>query len=389
MTSTTTYHNIRIWDGQSNDYSPSTSISVTGDLIDGIGQTLGTRKDLGGLTAIPGFIDAHVHMTVDPSFTNMDEHLAETPTTIRAKMVDRAKKMIHAGITTARDLGGGNWLELNLRDRINRGELPGPRLLCAGQPLTSPGGHCHFWGGEAQNKEEILRVLQRQHEHGVDLIKIMATGGLLTPNSNPGLAQFSLEELQYAVATAHSFGYHVAAHCHGTQGIDRAAKAGVTTIEHCSWMNQDGDRDACTMKVINSIVQHGSWVSPTVNVGWIGYQHANSQEGKLIRESFNTMKNKGVKFIASTDAGIPNVYHHDFVKGLIIFADLAGLSAVETLQSATINSAIAFGHEDKFGSLTVGKFADILFVEGDPLANLEVLRNPVGVIARGVEHWNS
>ncbi|NIR98971.1 MAG: amidohydrolase family protein, partial [Gammaproteobacteria bacterium] len=176
-------------------------------------------------------MDAHVHMELNPEDR---EPPKQTDLGQRPLMRERAAAMVSAGITTARDLGGGAWLELELRDRINAGEVPGPRLLCAGQPITSPGGHCHFWGGEAADMDAANTVLTRQVAHGVDLIKVMATGGRMTRGSTPLEPQFDLPTLAGIVAAAHDHQLPVAAHCHGTAGIELAAQAGVTTIEHCS-----------------------------------------------------------------------------------------------------------------------------------------------------------
>ncbi|MCZ6887218.1 MAG: amidohydrolase family protein, partial [Gammaproteobacteria bacterium] len=175
---------------------------------------------MGGLTVIPGIIDAHVHMVLDPSIFNPMSQIHDASDEAYAPMPERAAKMVRAGITTARDLGGGHWLELKLRDAINAGEIPGPRLLCAGQPVTSVKGHCHFWNGEADGLEEAREVIERQIEKGVDLIKIMATGGNLTKGSDPSLAQFDLQTTAAIVKEANDRGFAVAAHCHGTQGID-------------------------------------------------------------------------------------------------------------------------------------------------------------------------
>ncbi len=343
---------------------------------------------MSGLTVVPGLIDAHVHMTLDPAISSIDKQLAQTDEEIQSKMDTRAREMLHAGITTARDLGGGRWLELDLRERIRNNAVPGPRLLCAGQPLTSDNGHCHFWGGVATSESEIEEVIQRQHEHEVDLVKIMATGGMYTKISKPGLAQFSQEHFDFAVRTANGLGYRVAAHCHGTQGIARAARAGVDTIEHCSWLSRDGSRSSCDKKVAREISERGIWVSPTVNAGWARFMAGNGKFENLLKKLFATMKTCGVKFIASTDAGIPNVRHHELARALDVFAKLAGLSCVETLRTATANAAQALAIDHVTGTIEKGKAADLLFVEGDPLNDLGVLQRPAMVVSRGSEHRN-
>lgn len=382
---TTTYNNIRLWDGISDAYIDQSSITICNETVTGLGKIDGIVKDMSGLTVIPGLIDSHIHISVDPEHTSIEEFLNEPKEVTIEKMNRRAKRMVDKGITTARDLGGGKWLEIDLRDRILQGEIPGPRLLCAGQPLTTPDGHCHFWGGGVKSQGEIQSVIDRQHRHDVDLIKVMATGGVYTPNTNPGESQFSLNDLSFAVQYAKELGYHVAAHCHGTEGIHRATLAGVKTIEHCSWFNKDGERSHCDLSVIADIVNNNAWVSPTINTEWSRYADRSNAEGQLIRESFRLMRKAGVQFIASTDAGIPNVFHHEFAKGLSMFADLADMTPLEVLKSSTGNAAFALGYADRFGSLRVGLSADFIFVEGDPLRDLKVLQTPALVVARGVE----
>jgi imidazolonepropionase-like amidohydrolase len=296
-------------------------------------------------------------------------------------MAVRAEAMLRAGITTARDLGGGAWLELELRDRINAGELPGPRLLCAGQPITSVAGHCHFWGGEATTVAEAEAVIARQEAHGVDLIKLMATGGMQTPNSQPKDAQFDRSTTAAIVHAANARGFEVAAHCHGTPGIANAAHAGVRTIEHCSWIGESGHREPFDADAAAAIARRGIWVSPTVNAGWARFPDAFA---KRVTENFRGMKQAGCRLIASTDAGIPNVRHADLALALPVFAQLAELLPVEALKAATSDCAAALGLGDVTGALREGLAADVLFVDGDPLQDLAALRAPVRVMARGI-----
>ena len=231
--------NAKIWDGVSDTYSDCDAIQIEDGKIVRLGasdEASGETRDCQGMALIPGLIDAHVHMCLDPDIKDPLAQDKFSDDEIRNKIAQRAREMLLAGITSARDLGGGNWLELDVRDQINRGELVATRLVCAGQPVTSPEGHCHFWGGEAEDIDTALDVIERQITHKVDLIKIMATGGSLTPGSTPANPQFDENQMVTMVNLAKSRGYTVAAHCHGTSGIKNSAVAGVTTIEHCSWV---------------------------------------------------------------------------------------------------------------------------------------------------------
>ena len=375
------YGNLRIWDGIADGYLEADSITTEGERIAAIGSVRGGR-DCRGLTAIPGLIDAHVHMVLDPDLTSVADQLAQDHDTLQEKMVGRAEAMVRAGITTARDLGGGNWLELELRDRINAGEIAGPRLLCAGQPITSVGGHCHFWGGEAADVDAARAIIRRQHEHGVDLIKLMATGGMQTPGSQPKDAQFDAAETKAIVAAANALGYDVAAHCHGTPGIENATKAGVRTIEHCSWIGESGAREPYDPVVAAEIARRGVWISPTVNAGWARF---GAEFAARVTENMRGMKAAGCQLIASTDAGIPRVRHEGLAKALPVFARLAELSPLDACKSATSASAAALGLGHVTGALRQGLAADFVLVEGDPLADLRVLQAPVLVVYRGRE----
>lgn len=376
---------VRVWDGERR--LDADSLRLQGLRITAIGSRLKPGPhdrviDCAGATALPGLIDAHVHLELDPA-----AHRPPAPDQPRplAALADRAAAMVRAGITTARDLGGGSWAEIELRDRIAAGALPGPRLLCAGQPITSPGGHCHFWGGEAADLPAARAVLTRQLEHRVDLIKVMATGGLFTRSSRPAAAQFDLPTLSGIVETARRHGLPVAAHCHGTEGIDLAAQAGVRTIEHCSWLGPDGWAGNFDEDVARTVQRAGVWVSPTVNAGWQRYLNgADPSRLMRIRGAFQAMDRLGIPFVASTDAGIPGVFHHDLPRALAVFGRILEWPSERVLASATSAAARALGLEHVTGRLAAGLVADVLLVDGDPLQDLSALTRPVQVWARGV-----
>ena len=335
----------------------------------------------GGATALPGLIDAHVHMELDPNHTRPPE---QTDLNQRPLMKERAKKMVEAGITTARDLGGGAWLEIELRNLIDEGAVLGPRLLCAGQPITCINGHCHFWGGEVADFQMAKAIIQRQIEHGADLIKIMATGGRMTKGSSPMDTQFDLNTLLSMVEEAKSHNRPVAAHCHGTAGIEMAARAGVSTIEHCSWVGKEGWGSDFQLDVARVIAKEGAWVSPTINKGWQRMLDNDDKTlAKRLKEIYQSMNALEIPLIASTDAGIPGVFHHHLPQALLVFSKLTGLGKENTLKSATSLAASAIGLAGSTGRLVAGFDADILLVDGDPTKDLQALESPVGVWTRG------
>ena len=386
MSQTTTFTNLRIWDGIADNYLDANSLTLENGRISAIGSKSKSKndRDLSGLTVIPGLIDSHVHMVLDPFIFSVQEQLEQSASLIRDKMSQRALKMVQHGITTARDLGGGDWLELELRDRINRREIAGPRLLCSGRPITSVGGHCFFWNGEAADETAAKQVIDSNHKRNVDLIKVMATGGNFTKQSSPGRAQFSELELSSIVQYANQFGYHVAAHCHGTEGIRNATRAGVKTIEHCSWMDRDGKRGEYDPQVVNDMLEHSTWISPTVNTNWIGFIKRDPKRLALIKDQFKKMQAANIRFIASTDAGIPGVRHHDLGRALPVFGTYSDMAPIDVLRTATSNAAQALNINTLTGSISPGLESDLVFVEGDPLQDLSCLRKPVKVIARGV-----
>ncbi|XOV83780.1 MAG: amidohydrolase family protein [bacterium] len=375
---------LTIWDG--NQRVDADTVQLRAGRITFVGARADadlSRQTISGagLTLIPGLIDAHVHLELNPDEKDPPQ---QTLATVLPYMRARAAKMAAAGITTARDLGGGAWFELALRDEIAQGKTPGPRLICAGQPITTPAGHCHFWGGQAATAREAQAVLQRQVEHGVDLIKIMATGGRMTKGSQPVDAQFSQETLSALVATAHQLALPVAAHCHGTEGIRRAAHACVDTIEHCSWVGAEGWASDYQDEVADIILNNDVWVSPTVNKGW--QRMLDNPSGKVlgrVRSAYQQMLGKGIPMMASTDAGIPGVYHADLPHALNVFADIAQLDQTATLKCATSAAALGLGIAQITGSIEVGKAADLLIVDGDPLRDLSALTRPTHVFCAG------
>jgi imidazolonepropionase-like amidohydrolase len=339
-----------------------------------------TARSLAGATALPGLMDAHVHMVLDP---NRSRPPAREETGDPAAMRERATRMVQAGITTARDLGGGAWLEVDLRDAIARGDVLGPRLLCSGQPITCPDGHCHFWGGEAEDVTAARAVIDRQLAHEVDLIKVMATGGRFTRGSKPLAPQFETRTLKAIVEHAGRHGRTVAAHCHGTPGIDAAVQAGVHSIEHCSWVGEGGWASDYQTAVVERMLINGTWVSPTINAGWGRMLTGSNGTFIRMRAALRDMRAHGVPFMASTDAGIPGVFHHQLPEALAVFAQVADLSNEQVLRTATSEAARGLGLEQRTGRLSPGFDADVLVVDGNPLDDMAALCRALGVWAQG------
>lgn len=371
---------LSIWDGEKQ--LDAETVRISGSVIAAVGEDPTSDSiDCSGLTLIPGLVDAHVHLELNPDDAKAPERIHPQIDTL---MAERARGMALAGITTARDLGGGAWHELALRDKIAQRKEIGPRLICSGQPITCSGGHCHFWGGEADSLAEAQSVLKRQIEHDVDLIKIMVTGGRLTPGSEPSDAQFPQSTINGIVEMAHAHARPVAAHCHGTEGIHRAALAGVNTIEHCSWVGHEGWASDYQADVAQVILDNGVWVSPTVNKGW--QRMLDSSTDKVlgrVRAAYQKMLAMGIPLVASTDAGIPGVYHADLPQALVVFAKIAELTNEQALRSATSDAAKALGIDQLTGRIKPGYSADLVLLDGNPLEDLTAVTRQTHVFCAG------
>lgn len=345
------------------------------------------RISLPGRVIVPGLIDAHVHLELDPELQTPAEQLAVSEEPLRSAMATRARAMLFAGITTARDCGGGRHREHVLRGQIEAGLRLGPRLLCCGQPITTPAGHCAFWGGAVTTRVDIDRMVGLQVEAGSDWIKVMATGGVFTPHSRARDTQFDVAQMVGLVEAAAREGRPVAAHCHATQGIANAVRAGVRTIEHASFAGPEGFGTAIDEALMREMARAELWVSPTVNAGWARrYLNKEGEPSTFYQRMSGLLRlqrEAGVRFIASTDAGIPGVAHHDLVAGLLAFARYADLRPVDALRAATCESAKALGIETETGRIEVGRSADFLVLDSDPLEDLSALVDPEAVVFRG------
>lgn len=339
-----------------------------------------TRLDLPHATVLPGLIDCHVHLSFDSSPKPFKMVANADHGNILEMMAEHVRQLLASGVTTARDLGDRDALVATLRDQITRGECEGPTLLTAGTPLTCPGGHCAFLGGEVRNDDEITEQIKRNKSAGADLIKVMASGGALTPGGPPmWAAQFTRQQLQHIVRSAAGHQLPVAAHAHGTETIADCVAAGVRTIEHCSW--RVGRELIYDHNLAMEITARDIAVCRCVSGDWrLFLRHLGSNAGPLI-DAILRMRQAGIRFIAGTDAGVPGATFRDYAGMLEFFTEI-GFTTAEVLDMATVEAAHALGLPD-VGSIRPSYRADIIVVDGDPINNINALRNPRLVMTNG------
>ncbi len=378
------------------------TIIVTGDRITAIAPTASTPAqtgdqeiDLRGLTVLPGMIDAHTHLTGNPEF---DPYLELTTTPIKEALngVRNANTTLIAGFTTVRNVGAGGYSDVALRDEINAGHFPGPHMLVSGPALGITGGHCdenllpfeyHITGdGVADGVAEVQHKVRQNIKYGADLIKICATGGVLSKGDDPQASQYTLEEMKAIVADAHRLGRKVAAHAHGAQGILWASEAGVDSIEHGSYiddaaiaeMKKDGTYLVPTLYLEDWMIQYGH-LPPF-------YQQKMKDVSAVAKKNIKHAVDSGVKIALGTDAA---VYPHGLnAHEFDVYVNQIGMTPLAALQSGTINAADLLGWKDKTGALDPGKWADIIAVSGDRLKDITTLQHVPFVMKSGVVYKN-
>ena len=379
----------------------SQAILIEGDRIKEVGSAEAVAGhaprdvrviDLHNATVLPGLIDCHTHMTADPGdYYKQLFRMSPIDEAVRAHIF--AKRTLDAGFTTVRNVGAAEFIDVALRNAINEGVVPGPRMLVSTMPLSATGGHgdvngmspyLHFDGftGIANGVDQIREKIRFEVKYGADLIKVLASAGVLSEEESVGAPQYSQEELNALVEEAAMWGRKVAAHAHGAEAIKRAVRAGVASIEHGSLIDDEG---------IRLMKERGAYlVADIYNDDYIiaeytrlGYPPKIIEKERLVgrqqRENFKKAVQAGVKIAFGTDAG---VYPHGWNAKQFAHMVRWGTTPLQAIQAATVNAADLLGWADRVGALEPGKYADVIAVQGDPLQDVTVLEH-VGFVMKG------
>jgi imidazolonepropionase-like amidohydrolase len=380
-------------------------IVIRGDRIEAAGASVripaGARViDLSSYAVLPGFIDAHVHLASRPIGVGDWVHRAVTESEADDALwgAANARVTLLAGFTTVRDAGSGHFANVALKRAVDAGRVPGPRIVPSGHLIGISGGHCDddgyvpgLFGGEhgplegiANSPDQVREAVRLQVKYGAAVIKICATGGVLSQGDEIGAQQMTEEEMRTAVETARMLGRRVAAHAHGNAGVKAAVRSGVTSIEHGSFLDDEA---------VRMMVERGTWLVPTLSAGEaVGAPDAAGrlpafayEKGRLaweaMQHSIRLAVAAGVKIALGTDAGVdPHGRNaHEFE----LLVTMGGMTPMQAIQAGTMNAATLLGVERDVGSVEAGKFADFVAVPGDPLADITRLQHPAFVMKGG------
>lgn len=358
--------------------------------------------DLRNRTVMPGLIDMHVHMESETNPNKYMETFTFNPADYAFQSVVFAERTLMIGFTTVRDLGGSG-VNISLRNAISKGMIKGPRIFTAGKSIATTGGHAdptngyrrEIMGnpgpeaGVANGPDECMKAVRQRYKEGSDLIKITASGGVLSVAKSGENPQFTEAEIAAIVATAKDYGFKVAAHCHGTEAMKRAVKAGVNSIEHGTYMDDE---------VMQLMKQNGTYYVPTITAGRAVGDSAKKPGyypdvvtpkalaiGPKIQGTFAKAYKAGVKIAFGTDAG---VYAHGRNWLEFVYMAEGGMPAIESIRSATLSAADLLGMIESLGSIEKGKWADIVAVDGDPTKDIQAMGRMKFVMKNGVVYKN-
>jgi imidazolonepropionase-like amidohydrolase len=394
-----------VWDGIAPEPVREGFVQVEGDRIIAIGRTAdlgrtvaeaGSRIDLPGTTLLPGLINGHVHLVLSGSRAPIRDYLKEARSGVAALTVRAMRNLrsaVEAGVTTVRDLGAPNQVGFVVREAVADGRITGPTVVTSGQPITVTGGHCHWFSHECDSVTEIRVAVRRQARDGADWIKLILSGGNLTPRTNPARPQFSEAEVHACVEESRRLGLPVAAHAYDPLSIRWAVTAGVRTVEHSVFETEDGI--SYDPNLADLMAECGVAFVPTISGALHRMQTADGagaapvaaryrERQAQIRDVFRRLVAAGVPVVAGSDAGVPQREFHEFPTDLaaLVGSEGIGLTPREALIAATSGAASHLGIGET-GVLAPGRRADLLAVEGDPLQDIRAITQPSFILAAG------
>ena len=354
--------------------------------------------NLAGKTLIPGLMDMHVHLTGDAE----DNFLAAKGNSVprqTVKAVKNAEKTLMAGFTTVRNLGAKGYSVIAVRDGVNAGEIKGPRIWAAGHSISITGGHCDdnfsppeaksIAGGVANGPWAVRAKVRENIKYGANTIKVCATGGVFSKGTKVGIQQLTEDEIRAAVEEAHMRGMVAAAHAHGTRGIKAAIRAGIDSIEHCSFMDEESIKMAVEAGTFLSCdIYNTEYTLAFGEANGVPQENINKEKmvSKAQRDSFRRATLAGAKMVFGSDAAIyPHGDNGKQFSRMVRF----GMTPMQALQAATINSATLLQQQEKLGQIKEGFLADIVAVEGNPINNIDTMENVVFVMKDGVIYKNN
>jgi imidazolonepropionase-like amidohydrolase len=360
------------------------AVAINDNIISFVGSTKKIRPskkdkifDISGKSILPGLIDAHVHLCLDGSPDPMTSITKDSIPQLTLKAADHARRTLNAGVTTIRDMGGRDYVDLAIRDGIESALLQGPRMICGGRVVCMTGGHGWQFGREADGTDEIREAVREQLKAGANFVKLIATGGVMTKGVDPGATQFTLEELLAGVEEARKAGRRTATHAQGTEGIKNSLWAGVNSIEHGFFLDDDA---------IELMLEMNAYLVPTLNAPYQiirggvkrGVPRYAVEKSKAVMKSHFESVRRAYKakipIAMGTDAGTPFNCHGENLKETELLVK-AGMTPMEAIVATTKTASEVLGLEKKIGTLEKGKLADVIVVDGNPLKNVRVLQD--------------
>jgi imidazolonepropionase-like amidohydrolase len=385
-------NDVRLIDGTGQVHE-RVAIHIEGERIAAVTEPVGSDErrsredvlDLGGKTVIPGLINCHTHLCLDGS-PDPEESLRTRSLTENVLVAaNHARSALEAGVTAVRDLGGAQGIDFGLKKAVREGLVPGPRMLVSGRVLCMTGGHGHFMGLEVDGPDEVRKGARQQLKAGADVVKVMATGGVMTPGVEPGSAQLTYEEIRAAVEEAEKAGKLTATHAQGTTGIKNAVRAGIQSVEHGFYLDEEaidmmlerGTVFVPTLAALYHIVEAGTeaGIPP-----FVVEKAKRAEQAQL--ESVRQAWEAGVPIGAGNDGGTPFNLAGNLASELECLV-AAGLSPAEALASAHQTAATLLGVADRLGTIEPVKLADLVVLDGDPLADISAVRQVYLVVQGG------